>query len=67
MVTSDGPVEKVGKDNEHGLVEDRVVLQRPGNAFVLYGNGRANVSVRVKRIARKTADFLRQGFFWSIS
>ena len=66
MVTSDGPVEKVGTDNEHGLVEDRVVLQRPGNAFALEGNVRGNVSVRKKLISRKTADFLRQGFFGSI-
>ena len=67
MVTFDGAVENMGKDNEHRLVEDRVVLQRKGTAFVLEGDVRGNVSVRGKRISRKTADFLCQGFFGGIS
>ena len=67
MVTFDGSVEKMGNDNEHRLVEDRVVLRRPGNAFALEANVRANVSVRGKQISRKTADFLRQGFVGSMS
>ena len=66
VVTSDGPVGEVGNDNEHGLVEDIVVLQRPGNAFVL-GNVRANVSVSGNRLSRKTADLSRQAFCGSTS
>ena len=35
VVTADGSAERVGKDDEHRRVEDRVVLHRPGNALVL--------------------------------
>ena len=66
VVIFDGPVEKMGKDNEHGLVEDRVVPQKPRNACVLSGIVRANVPARGERISMKTADFSRQGFFGRI-
>ena len=67
VVTADGSVESVGKDDEHGRVENWVVLRRPGNAFVLWGNVRATVSVRGKRTSGKMADFSRQGVIRSIS
>ena len=62
VVTTDSSTERVGKDDEHGRVEDRGVLHRPGNASVLYGN----VRVRGKRLSEGTADLSRKGLFGSI-